>query len=71
MDEFFGTDMQKARGLCEGLEECDSRLGVIDTMHDLILDAMGTLIACIIGFIYLKRKKFIFFDKFFDEFVKY
>lgn len=58
-DQFFRLDMQKARNLCEvGAVYCDTRLGVADTMRDLILDAIGALYASITGYFYLLRKKF-------------
>ncbi len=62
-------NMQKARGLCEpGIEYCNTRLGVIDTMIDLILDAIGALIASVSGYLYLKNKKIPVFSKLVNEF---
>lgn len=68
MDEFFGFDMQKARNLCVEGYYCDSRVGVIDTMIDLILDALGALLACTIGYLFLKGKKIFFFGEIVKEF---
>ncbi|MFA4960201.1 MAG: hypothetical protein WC548_00905 [Candidatus Pacearchaeota archaeon] len=54
IDSTMGNNMQKARNLNVSLN-CDTRLGVIDTMNDLILDSFGALIACSAGYIYLKN----------------
>jgi len=51
VDEFVGANMQKARNL--GL---DSRLGVRDTMHDLIIDFIGALLISIRGYYYSKKR---------------
>lgn len=67
-DEIFGMDMQKARNLCEPGSECDSRLGVKDTMYDLIMNTIGALFASISCYIYLKRKKIFFFGKLIEDF---
>ncbi|MDD3244947.1 MAG: hypothetical protein PHU47_02240 [Candidatus ainarchaeum sp.] len=55
MDSVFGTNMQKSRDLCPNEGYCNTRLGVIDTMIDFILDAIGALFASILGYIYLKK----------------
>jgi uncharacterized membrane protein YjdF len=47
MDYFFGMNMQKVH----------IGTGVTDTMVDLIVNAIGALIASIIGFFYLKYEK--------------
>jgi hypothetical protein len=47
MDQIFGTNLQKS--------------GLIDTMADLIVDVVGALLASIIGFVYLKTNKTLFF----------
>ena len=58
MDTFFNLDMQKSRNLCyAGKYLCNTRLGVIDTVVDLILDALGSLYAVTIGYFYLKNEK--------------
>jgi len=63
IDYTTGMDMQRARNLCEiGTEICDTRLGVMDTMKDLIVDSIGALIASIIGFIYLKTGEIHFIE---------
>ncbi|MFT4326908.1 MAG: hypothetical protein ACMXYK_05385 [Candidatus Woesearchaeota archaeon] len=45
MDTFFGLNMQKVH----------IGTGVTDTMIDLILDALGALVASILGYFYLKK----------------
>ena len=40
MDSLFGFDMQKS--------------GLIDTMWDLIVDALGALVISVLGYLYLK-----------------
>jgi hypothetical protein len=57
MDTFFGLDMQKSKNLCAELSGvCDTRLGLIDTMIDLVLDSLGALYAVTIGYFYLKNE---------------
>lgn len=69
MDKFFYLDMQKAKNLCPpGAVFCDTRLGVADTMSDLILDLVGALYASIAGFFYLKKKSRYFFHELIKEF---
>ncbi|MFP4117931.1 MAG: hypothetical protein ACLFTR_03325 [Candidatus Woesearchaeota archaeon] len=63
MDSTFGMDMQKARDLEETFGSYDTRLGVIDTMYDLILDAFGALIASIGGYLYLKNGEVFLFNR--------
>ncbi|MFP4189907.1 MAG: hypothetical protein ACLFSL_02615 [Candidatus Woesearchaeota archaeon] len=63
MDSTFGMDMQKARDLEETFGSHDTRLGVIDTMYDLILDAFGALIASIGGYLYLKNGEVFLFNR--------
>jgi uncharacterized membrane protein YjdF len=47
IDSFFGFNMQKS--------------GLIDTMSDLIVDAVGAMFASAIAFFYLKSKKALIF----------
>lgn len=54
VDVTLGYNMQKARGLTTS-GECDTWLGVRDTMIDLILDSTGALIASLLGYFYLKK----------------
>lgn len=58
-DRLFGYNMQKFR--FEGQD------GLIDTMEDLIVDAVGACFACIGGWIYMKKKKDTLFNDYFDE----
>jgi len=55
MDCFFNLHMQKS--------------GLMDTMGDLIIGAFGAFFASLLGFVYLKRKKFLFY-KFFKNLIK-
>ena len=41
MDSIFGLNMQKS--------------GLVDTMWDLIVDALGALVMSVLGYLYLKR----------------
>ncbi len=50
VDSIFGADMQKSRGL-----EGDTRVGVMDTMWDMILNTIGAVIASVAGYFYLKK----------------
>lgn len=63
MDSVFDLDMQRARNLEDIYGYCDTRLGVIDTMVDLILDAIGAIIASLSGYFYLKNGEVFLFDK--------
>jgi hypothetical protein len=56
MDSSFDLNMQRGRGLCLEVGPCDTRLGVIDTMYDFILNTVGALFASVIGYIYLKKE---------------
>ena len=58
-DRLFGFNMQKFR--------MPGQDGLVDTMDDLIVDAVGTLVACIGGWIYMKKKKDTLFNDYFDE----
>lgn len=69
MDQFFNLDMQKARRLSTQMF-CDTRLGVIDTMFDLIIDSIGAIIASFAGYLFLKEKKVFFFGNIVDDFEK-
>ncbi|MCL2065269.1 MAG: hypothetical protein FWG98_13000 [Candidatus Cloacimonetes bacterium] len=56
VDHLFGLNMQKARnlGLLDGFG--DTRLGVLDTMKDLIVDALGALFVAVMGYFYCKKQ---------------
>lgn len=58
MDSTFGFNMQKS--------------GLVDTMWDLIVDALGALIVATMGYFYIKYKKspLSYFDQFLDRFIK-
>ena len=55
MDQLVGTNMQKK--------------GLVDTMWDLIVDAVGALFASLIGYIYLKKGAVLIFDKLIKKFL--
>jgi hypothetical protein len=55
-DQFLGTNMQKS--------------GLMDTMTDLIVDTFGALIASLLGYFYLKGRKFRPIDKMIKTFIK-
>jgi len=55
-DAIAGANMQKARNLEELYGYFDTRLGVLDTMEDLIVNAIGAFVVSVVGYIHLKRK---------------
>ena len=72
IDELLGQNMQKARELFNPDGTFDSRLGLMDTMKDICVNAIGALIVSIIGYYYC-RKKMIQESRFWrviDEFIK-
>ncbi len=54
VDGLLGADMQKARNLEEIYGYSATRLGVIDTMRDLIVNSLGALVVSVAGYLYLK-----------------
>lgn len=54
-DNFFEGNMQRARNLCPEFGECDTRVGIYDTMKDFMLNGIGALFSSILGYIYLKK----------------
>ncbi|MFA5484800.1 MAG: hypothetical protein WC260_00910 [Candidatus Pacearchaeota archaeon] len=68
VDQIFGFNMQKARYLCPNQGYCDSRIGVIDSMVDLILDTLGALMASIAGYFYLRKGEVFLFNKLIKRF---
>lgn len=58
-DRLFGYNMQKFR--------MPGQDGLVDTMNDLIVDTVGAFVACIFGWLYMKRKKDTLFNDYFDE----
>lgn len=56
VDAILGVDMQKARNLEQIYGVFDTRLGVLDTMRDLIVDAIGAFIVSLIGYLHLTCK---------------
>lgn len=55
MDQLFGLNMQKS--------------GLVDTMGDLILNAIGGLVASLAGYAYLHEKRFGPLDPLIEEFI--
>lgn len=60
VDSFYGSNMQRARCL-ENFYLCNTRLGVLDTMRDLILNSLGAFFASLTGYFYIKKKEFPIF----------
>ncbi len=56
VDGIFGADMQKARNLEEVYGYFSTRLGVLDTMRDFIVNTIGALIVSVIGYKYSKKR---------------
>ncbi|MFW5922974.1 MAG: hypothetical protein ACOCSQ_01170 [Planctomycetota bacterium] len=63
MDVVFDGDMQRTRTVEEVVSYGHTRLAIYDTMWDLILDALGALVACGAGYIYLKTGEIFLFDR--------
>lgn len=57
VDIIWGANMQKARGLELISGVFDTRLGVLDTMRDLIVDALGALFVAVSAFLHLTSRK--------------
>ena len=58
-DRLLGYNMQRFRLPGED--------GLVDTMNDLIVDAVGAGIACIVGWLYIKTQNDTLFNNFFDK----
>ena len=58
-DRLFGYNMQRFRLPGED--------GLVDTMNDLIVDAVGAGIACFVGWLYIKKQNDTLFNNFFDK----
>lgn len=58
-DRLFGYNMQKFR--------LPGQDGLVDTMEDLIVDAIGAVTACVLGSLYIRRKKDVLFNDYFDN----
>jgi len=57
IDKYLGTDMQKSRNLILVTGQIDTRLGVVDTMQDLISNVIGAFIIAVFGFRIIRRKE--------------
>lgn len=58
-DRILGFNMQKFR--------LPGQDGLVDTMEDLIVDSIGSIIACILGWRYMKKRKDPLFNEYFDR----
>ena len=58
-DRLLGYNMQRFRLPGED--------GLVDTMNDLIVDAVGAGIACFLGWLYIKKQNDTLFNNFFDK----
>ncbi len=58
-DRLFGYNMQKFR--------MPGQDGLVDTMNDLIVDTVGASVACIIGWLYMKKQNDTLFNNYFDK----
>jgi uncharacterized membrane protein YjdF len=54
MDMFFGFNMQRYR--LEGGAQLAGQLALYDTMKDIIVDVLGAMAICMIGYLMLKQK---------------
>lgn len=61
-DRLLGYNMQKFR--------MPGQDGLVDTMGDLIVDTIGAMVACIGGWLYIKKKKDVLFNDYFDKWFK-
>lgn len=69
LDSFFWVNWQKSRNLCEISLQCDSRLWVIDTMNDLIIDSIWAFFTSAVWYVFLKKwESFSWFDKLIEKF---
>lgn len=58
MDQSFGLNMQRPG------------TGVVDTMRDLMVDALGALVIAVIGYFYSRKGGFLLFDRMVHRFVE-
>lgn len=61
MDHVFGTNMQKPM--------LGDPSGLIDTMSDMMVDALGAATISLLGWWYMKRRKCSFFDSWIQNFI--
>ncbi len=73
VDSLLGVNMQKARNLEVVYGYFDTRLGLLDTMRDLIVNSIGALFVSVVGYYYSKKKMvkdntfWVLKDKFIEE----
>ena len=58
MDSNFSFNMQRLES------------GVVDTMRDLIVDALGALVIAVVGYFYMRKGQFLLFDRMIHRFVE-
>ena len=58
-DRLMGYNMQKFR--------LPGQDGLVDTMEDLIVDAIGAIVACVFGWLYIKQENDTIFNNYFDK----
>jgi len=63
-------NMQRARNLCPETGFCDSRVGLLDTMKDFILNTIGSGFAAILGYVYFKTGRQFLLNGVIDDFVR-
>jgi hypothetical protein len=56
VDSEWGGNMQKARNLVNAIGIADPRLGILDTMRDLVCNSIGAMIGAAIGYFYIKKQ---------------
>jgi len=69
VDNYLGRNMQRAKYLCPETGFCDSRLGVMDTMTDFLLNTLGAVFASVLGYFYLKKGEHILLNGTIKKFV--
>jgi len=62
MDQFFGTNMQKPM--------FDDPSGLTDTMWDMIVNTLGALLICALGWRYMVRRKQSFIEAWINKFIE-
>ncbi len=63
MDHYLGTNMQRARFTMEQVQAYGStRIAILDTMKDLMLDTLGGTIIAVSGYLYIKNGESLIID---------
>jgi hypothetical protein len=69
IDSFFGANMQRARNI-GSIFNCNTRMGLMDTMWDLILNTVGAFLSSLAGYFYLKGGKAFILEGLIKKFEK-